>query len=191
MDNIKFLETGKKFSNIVTQLKKECIEYLIEVTKKYGYIEFDQVAGEYICVGYDGGSHPEYASNLFSTVYSVGYDDEKDELVVNIEDCDGYKTDYMTASEVYTIALAVYDKMTDKYAIVETFNNSKKVIFTFDKDLIRTEDLIDLIEDSLEDKVNMVLNEEGEDASDTMVNNLMNGMSYKYGKYVWDVIPSC
>lgn len=189
MDNIKFLGTGEKFSNIATQLKKECIEYLIETTKKYGLIEFDQeVDGEDICVGYDGGSHPEYASNLFSTVYSVEYDDENDELSVNIEDCDGYETEYMTASEVYTIALAVYYKMKDKYAIVETFNNNKKVIFTFDKDLIRTEDLIDLIEDSLEDKVNMILDEEGEDAFDTMVNNLMNGMSYKYGNYVWEVV---
>lgn len=108
----KFIKTGEEFSEIAAKLKEECVEYLTEVTKANGRIKFDlEQEGEYVCVAYDGWRHPEYATNLFSTVYSISYDVDNDRLSIELEDCDDYTVNRMDASETYTVALAVYNKL--------------------------------------------------------------------------------
>ena len=112
MEAVNFIKTGNDFSNIATKLKQECVDYLTQVTKENRSIEFDwEQDDEYICVSYDGGGHPEYASNLYSTVYSVSFNDKEKRLSVETEDDDDYTVDRLSADEVYTLALAVYNKL--------------------------------------------------------------------------------
>lgn len=79
------------------------------VNNNGGSIEFDcESDGEYISVAYDGGNHPEYASNVFSTVYGVsmhrnGY------LVLETEDCPEYDFTYVDTVDVVKIAEAIED----------------------------------------------------------------------------------
>ena len=111
MEEVKFIKTGDDFSNIAAQLKQECVDYLTQVTKENGLIEFDlEQEDENVCVSYDGGRHPEY-SNLYSTVYSVSFNDDENRLSIETEDDDDYTVDRLSADEVYTLALAVYNKL--------------------------------------------------------------------------------
>ena len=111
MAKIGFIKTGAKFSNIATKLKQECVDYLTQVTKENESIEFDLNQDEYVCVSYDGGSHPEYGGNLYSTVYSVSFNKDKNRLSIETEDDDDYTVDRLSADEIYTLALAVYNKL--------------------------------------------------------------------------------
>ena len=111
MEEVKFIKTGEEFSNIATQLKQECVDYLTQTIKENGSIVFDLQENEYVCVSYDGGRHPEYGSNLYSTVYSVSFDESENRLSIETEDDDDYTVDRLSADEVYTLALAVYNKL--------------------------------------------------------------------------------
>lgn len=53
-------------------------------------------------VSYDGGNHPEYASNVFSMVYSVYL--KNGEIFLNIQDCDEYEIDRVDYDDVFAIA---------------------------------------------------------------------------------------
>ena len=112
MEKGKFIKTGDDFSNIATKLKQECIDYLTQVTKENGSIKFDlEQEDEYVCVSYDGGKHPEYASNLYSTVYGVSFNDSENSLSIETEDDDDYSVDHLSVDEVYALALVVYNKL--------------------------------------------------------------------------------
>ena len=114
MEEVKFIKIGDDFSNIAAQLKQECVGYLTQATKENGSIEFDLgQEDEYVCVSYDGGRHHEYASNLYSTVYSVSFNEDENRLSIKTEDDDDYNVDRLSADEVYTLALAVYNKLKD------------------------------------------------------------------------------
>ena len=65
-----------------------------------GRIDFE--CDDCISVSYDGGNHPEYASNCFSTVYSVFMG--KDGIYLSIEDCDKYPIENLNWDEVYNVA---------------------------------------------------------------------------------------
>ena len=112
MEEVKFIKIGDDFSNIAAQLKQECVGYLTQVTKENGSIEFDlEQDYENVCVSYDGGRHPEYGSNLYSTVYSVSFNENENRLSIETEDDDDYTVDRLSVDEVYTLALAVYNKL--------------------------------------------------------------------------------
>jgi hypothetical protein len=114
MEEVKFIKTGEEFSKIATKLKRECVKYLTQVTKENGLIDFDlEQADEYVCVSYDGGSHPEYGGNLYSTVYSVSFNKDKNRLSIETEDDNDYTVDRLSADELYTLALVVYNKLKD------------------------------------------------------------------------------
>ena len=53
-------------------------------------------------VSYDGGNHPEYASNVFSMIYSVYL--KNGEIFLNIQDCDEYEIDRVDYDDVFAIA---------------------------------------------------------------------------------------
>ena len=38
MEEVKFIKTGEEFLNISAKLKKECVDYLTQVTKENGSI---------------------------------------------------------------------------------------------------------------------------------------------------------
>lgn len=55
------------------QVRKKCIEYLIRVLKEHNN-ELDWTDSDFeylVSCPYNGGGHPEYASNIFSTIYGV------------------------------------------------------------------------------------------------------------------------
>lgn len=112
MEDVNFIKIGDDFSNIATQLKQECVDYLTQVTKENGSIEFDlEQEDECVCVSYDGGRHPEYESNLYSTVYSVSFNDDENRLSIETEDDDDYTVDRLSIDELYNLTLAVYNKL--------------------------------------------------------------------------------
>lgn len=79
------------------------------VNNNGGRIEFDsENDGEYISVAYDGGNHPEYASNVFSTVYGV-YMHRNGYPVLETEDCSEYDLTNVDTVDVVNIAETIED----------------------------------------------------------------------------------
>lgn len=100
---------------IRSQIAKKCTAYLKRELKKAenNNIEFfDDNGGAiddlYVTVSYDGGRHPEYASNAFSNVNSV-YLNKKGRVVLDIDDCDEYEIENLTFDELYAVAEFVCD----------------------------------------------------------------------------------
>ena len=69
-------------------------------------VEFDEY--EMLTVPYDGGSHPEYASNCFSRVNSVYL--KNGEIYLNIEDCDEYHIERISYNDAFAIAEVLVKK---------------------------------------------------------------------------------
>lgn len=96
----KFEKTEEKYHEVANQLTNECKEYVLEqLEKKEGkrIDVYNEYQNEPISITYDGGNHPEYASDAFSSVESVeindgGYicieteDGEMDFDFLNVED---------------------------------------------------------------------------------------------------------
>ena len=104
---IDFEEIKEKVDSItptINEIRKESIEYLREVAKeKNGYFDLTQYDDfGSICVTYEGGNHPEYASNAFSAVRSVWLDGDK--LVLETDDTDWYDTGNIETFELYGVA---------------------------------------------------------------------------------------
>jgi len=89
--------------SISAKLTKGCKEYLIDILKVNGNkIDWHNIdLPECVTVNYDGGNHPEYASNCFSRVDSITLEDSK--IYLSIEECDEYSIDRINADELYTI----------------------------------------------------------------------------------------
>ena len=80
----------KKIEKLLPKLRQECLAFLSEELSKKGSICFDDDAPDDfdpIYISYDGGAHPEYASNAFSTVYDVHLNDKGD-IELCIEETD-------------------------------------------------------------------------------------------------------
>ena len=81
-----FQLVANEYFNVQGKLRKACLRYLKSTLKKNGgRIDFDEDEDGSISVPYDGGNHPEYASNLYSVVNSV-YFNKRGEIVLDIED---------------------------------------------------------------------------------------------------------
>ena len=97
-----FEKVGTEWSTITNRLGEVCTEYIKRILKEKGDMDFSDI--DYpISVSYDGGNHPEYASNVFSTVYGVKYDKEEDDVILEIEDCNKYPLDNVNISELYEL----------------------------------------------------------------------------------------
>lgn len=100
----KLEKLASRWSELSLKVWKGCEEYLTKVLKKNGNeIDWQDIAPtlpEYISVGYDGGNHPEYASNLFSTVYGLKLDKSSGEISLHIEDCNEYPLAYISVDEL-------------------------------------------------------------------------------------------
>lgn len=101
----KFQEIAERWLAEQRELRKACIEYLTGVLKEHGnkltWDECDMNAG--ISVSYDGGNHPEYASNVFSSVYGLSLDN-KGNISIDTEDDSDYDIENVNTDEVYDIA---------------------------------------------------------------------------------------
>jgi hypothetical protein len=108
---------SKMYDSIIgTQktIRENCEEYIKIVLKENnGNIDFDDYDPDtFVSVPYDGGNHPEYASNCFSTVYGVFIHKDGD-ICLNTEDCDCYPLSDVDWDDVYNVAEHI-DKLLNK-----------------------------------------------------------------------------
>ena len=94
-----------KIEKILTTLREDCLDYLRNIVSKHNNsYEFDN---DYmVTVSYDGGNHPEYASNVYSQVHRIYIKDNK--LLFDIDDEYGYSEDRITTYELFNIASDIY-----------------------------------------------------------------------------------
>ena len=102
----KYEKISDEFFKLSIELSQECTKYLTKILKKRKDHKI-KFTGLKDCsytptVVYDGGNHPEYASNAFSTVWSV-YLDINDDICFETEDTPDYPIDYITTEELYDI----------------------------------------------------------------------------------------
>lgn len=106
-----YKRNATKFYEWCGKARKAANDFLREALQKYPNIIFDtEYDDEIVTVSYDGGNHPEYASNCFSQVFSVTLDD-RNNICLNIEDCNRYDVDNLSVIDL----LAVCDAVKDSY----------------------------------------------------------------------------
>lgn len=91
------------------KIKEGSLEYLKKVLKKNGGKISCDVDDFCITVPYDGGRHPEYASNEFSMVEEIYLKDNK--IYLAIEETDEYEIDRINDDDIYNLAMFVYEKV--------------------------------------------------------------------------------
>lgn len=98
-----------------TEMREECLDYIKAFVRKYGeqttettyhlYLfdddKQDYIGGAISCT-YDGGNHPEYDTNAFSTINAVMLNNNNISLCT--EDCEDYDIYNINTSEVITLA---------------------------------------------------------------------------------------
>lgn len=101
----KYEKISDKYFKLKNQLREECIKYLfkqLNYKKHNGTIIFTRPDIDYsLSVVYDGGSHPEYASNAFSFIESIYIEDNK--IYLSIDDCSAWSIDNCSTDELYDI----------------------------------------------------------------------------------------
>ena len=111
MEEVKFIKTGEEFLNISTKLKKECVDYLTQVTKENGSIDLKQERC-YVCIPYDCDRYPEYRGHLlFANVDSVSFNADKNSLSIETEDSNDCTVNSLSIDDLYVLALVVYNKL--------------------------------------------------------------------------------
>lgn len=100
------------FSILDTQedIRKESERYIKNYLKKHGNSVDITENENMISVTYDGGNHPEYASNAFSIVKGI-FLDKNENICLNTEDCDEYHIDRINWDEVYDVAMFIYENL--------------------------------------------------------------------------------
>lgn len=103
---------------IKRKINKRCLAYLKKELKKAkdNRLDFYDEDGEpygnqYVSVTYDGGRHPEYASNAFSIVngiYLTKNSKDKEVIMLDTEDDDEYGIKNISWDELVGIADYVY-----------------------------------------------------------------------------------
>lgn len=96
-------------------IRKKCEKYLQMVLAEHGgSIDFDEYdPDEFVSVPYDGGNHPEYASNCFSTVYGVFIHKDGD-ICLNTEDCSELAISDLDWDDVYNVAYHIEHNILNK-----------------------------------------------------------------------------
>ena len=95
----------------MSKARTSCTEYITEKVKENGgEIVFDtDYDAENINIMYDGGNHPEYASNCYSCLTRAYINDGT--LTFEIEDCNDYDVDRVTTDDLMTITMAIHDSV--------------------------------------------------------------------------------
>jgi len=100
----KFQTIAEEWLSTQRKLRNECIKFLKKVLKKNGnHLEWDDSElDSSVCISYNGGGHPEYASNCFSTLIGINMD-ENGNITFDIEDCSGYELCDVPTDELYDV----------------------------------------------------------------------------------------
>lgn len=106
----KFITIKKSIVRLEKMMNVECKKYLERTLKEHdGRIDFADENGtldDRPCVTYDGGRHPEYNTNAFSSVYAVFLKDG--DIMLETEDDFEYSISRIDWDEVYCVAEYVY-----------------------------------------------------------------------------------
>ena len=107
-----FFSMREAYDELVQDLIPSTIQFIVDALKQVptGRITLsDSNVYEDYCeyngmlyIAYDGGNHPEYASNCYSRLNSVYLKDG--EIFLDIEDCDEYEIDRINYDDVFAIA---------------------------------------------------------------------------------------
>ena len=86
-------------------IRKKSEKYLqMALAEHGGSIDFnDYDPEEFVSVPYDGGNHPEYASNCFSMVYGV-FINKDGNICLNTEDCSELPISDLNWDSVFSVA---------------------------------------------------------------------------------------
>lgn len=100
----KFQELANDWLALQGKVRKECIKFLEKTLKaNNNHLEWDDTELDCsVCVSYNGGNHPEYASNVYSTVTGINLND-RGEVTLDIEDCPEYYIDDVPTEELYDV----------------------------------------------------------------------------------------
>ena len=115
-DFFKEAQTYKKSVDLLMSVViKDCMEYLKMALKKNGgkisIHTYDEdgfrTDDNSFCVPYDGGNHPEYASNVFSDVESIYT--ENGDIYLETEDCKAYDLENIDIYTTYDLCEYIHD----------------------------------------------------------------------------------
>ncbi len=116
----KAIELWGQITPMLKNVEDECLAYIKGELEKAedNYISFldedgEPIGGDMVCVTYDGGRHPEYASNAFDMVkgvYLKRHEGRNETLIMlDTEDDDEYYIGNIEVGEIYGVALFLYN----------------------------------------------------------------------------------
>ena len=95
--------TISKYFDACYNARLDCIHYITGLLDAHNDNLEVGDDDDYVTVAYDGGDHPEYASNAFSIVMRV-YVDSNDDIVLETEDCAAYDIDDVDTKDIISLA---------------------------------------------------------------------------------------
>lgn len=112
-------KAGELYDSILPiqrEIREKSEKYLMMVLAEHdGKIDFnDYNPQEWVSVPYDGGNHPEYASNCFSTVNGIYIPKDGGQIHLDIEDCSEYPLSDVDWDDVYNIAEYIQSQILNK-----------------------------------------------------------------------------
>jgi len=118
----KAIKIWGQMQSMIDEVKKRSLDYIRAELEKAddNYISFvddegEPIGGDSLCVTYDGGRHPEYASNAFDMVKGVylKYHEGRKQMLIMLdtEDDDEYYIGNINWDEIYSVALFLYNLM--------------------------------------------------------------------------------
>ena len=146
-NNQKVFSMIETYRNTMRFAKDESVDYLTDTIKSVGgsfpiaeindaLVEIKNYEGalsNQISVVYDGGRHPEYDANPYSTLDSV-FISKKGYLCLEIEDCDEYEIDRVESESIINIAEIVECTigLLTRYILSFTCSTFKNVVNEYD-----------------------------------------------------------
>lgn len=106
------------------EMRKHCLDMLKEICNRTDSKEISLEKFKKYCfdcgmgcpvIAYDGGNHPEYASNLYSTI--DGFSLVNDKIVFDIEDDPSYDEDRVTTTELIEFCEYIIEYENDGYTL--------------------------------------------------------------------------
>ena len=95
-------------NKLIASIRRNSIKIIMELLSDAENNTIEISEENMISVSYDGGNHPEYASNCFSNVNSVYL--KNDVIYLDIDDCDEYEIDRVNSEDVFNIAEVLVDQ---------------------------------------------------------------------------------
>lgn len=102
---------------LMATVVKNCNDYLKKILNENGgkisFHTYDddgfQTDNNSFCVPYDGGRHPEYASNVFSDVETVFWNNKNGAIYLETEDCEEYGLENIDIYTLYDMCEYIHD----------------------------------------------------------------------------------